>query len=463
MPGVARRGDLADQRNIPRVDNQGVLFNRPGDDKVGDRDSTGPEPKVDREVNVEAGSDSGRVQRVPKRNGQNLMPNCRGRAHHEAPVEELDAVVGLAERKVVLLRPGEDMRERLGCHDVSLPRDHSGMLPCLRGGTLSRLVRSVRSARTTCTRVADGSMTESTYPRSAATYGLASVSSYSSTSRVRREAGSAADASSAGLDVTAGVGDRLELAAVDDVGGALGAHHGDLSGGPGQVDVGAEVLGAHHVVRAAVGLAGDHGEFGHGGLAVRVEQLRAAPDDAVPLLSGTGKETGHVDERQYRKVERVAGAHEPGRLLRRGDVQAAGEVHRLVGHHTDRPPLHPAEADHDVLRVQRLYLQEVLDHRLDHPVHVVRLVGRVRNQRVQFQVGLGRRGRERVRRHLVEVVRWQEGQQRLDVLDRVLLRRRQVVRVAGGRVVGTGAAQLLEPDVLAGDRLDHVRAGDEHV
>ncbi len=33
-----------------------------------------------------------------------------------------------------------------------------------------------------------------------------------------------------------------ELGAVEDFGGALGAHHGDLGGGPGVVHVGADVL-----------------------------------------------------------------------------------------------------------------------------------------------------------------------------------------------------------------------------
>src|SRR6266498_2502679 len=44
----------------------------------------------------------------------------------------------------------------------------SGMLPCFLGGSVSRLVRSVRRPRTTWARVADGGITASTYPRSAA-------------------------------------------------------------------------------------------------------------------------------------------------------------------------------------------------------------------------------------------------------------------------------------------------------
>ena len=113
-----------------------------------------------------------------------------------------------------------------------------------------------------------------------------------------------------------------QLLAVEDVDRALGAHHRDLGGRPGEVDVGAEVLGAHHVVRAAVGLAGDHRDQRDGGLGVGVDQLRAAADDAVPLLVGAGQEAGDVDEGQHRDVEGVAEPHEPGGLLRGVDVEA---------------------------------------------------------------------------------------------------------------------------------------------
>ena len=36
------------------------------------------------------------------------------------------------------------------------------MFPCFFGGSVARFVRSVRSARTICTRVADGAITAST-------------------------------------------------------------------------------------------------------------------------------------------------------------------------------------------------------------------------------------------------------------------------------------------------------------
>src|SRR5665648_948665 len=40
---------------------------------------------------------------------------------------------------------------------------HRGMFPCFLAGSAARLVRSARSARTTCTRVSDGAITASTY------------------------------------------------------------------------------------------------------------------------------------------------------------------------------------------------------------------------------------------------------------------------------------------------------------
>lgn len=50
---------------------------------------------------------------------------------------------------------------------------HSGMFPCFLGGSAARLVRSARNAFVTTTRVAAGSMTPSSSPRSAARNGEA--------------------------------------------------------------------------------------------------------------------------------------------------------------------------------------------------------------------------------------------------------------------------------------------------
>ena len=126
------------------------------------------------------------------------------------------------------------------------------------------------------------------------------------------------------------------LLAEDDLDRALGAHHRDLGVRPGEVDVAAQVLGAHHVVGAAVGLARDHGDLGHRALGVGVEQLGAVLDDAAVLLRRAGHEAGHVDEGDDRDVERIAEAHEARRLDRALDVEAAGQHQRLVGDDADR-------------------------------------------------------------------------------------------------------------------------------
>src|SRR6266436_7195493 len=62
---------------------------------------------------------------------------------------------------------------------------------------------------------------------------------------------------------------------VDDVDGAFGAHHSDFRGGPGEISVGANVLGGHDAIGAAVSFAGDDGDFWHRGFGEGEEQLGA--------------------------------------------------------------------------------------------------------------------------------------------------------------------------------------------
>ena len=226
-----------------------------------------------------------------------------------------------------------------------------------------------------------------------------------------------------------------------------------------------EGLGGHHVVGAAVGLAGDHGQLGHGGLGVGVQQLGPVADDAAPLLAGAGHEPGHVDEADDGDVEGVAEAHEAGALDRGVDVQDPGQVQRLVADDPHRPAVEPGQADHHRLGVGLEDLQElaVVDHPGDHLADVVRLVGVVGDQvdqRLLLPPGVvGGLAPGRV----LHVVEGQEADQLAGQVEALVL-------VLGGEVgrarlggVGHGPAQLLEGHVLAGHRLHHVRAGDEHV
>ncbi len=131
-------------------------------------------------------------------------------------------------------------------------------------------------------------------------------------------------------------------------------------------------------------------------------------------------------------------------------------------------PLDVAEPDDDVLRVQRLDLEQdppLVEDVLDHRAHVVRLGVGVGDERVELLVL--RRDRQvrvvRVGRRVREVVGRQVPEQRADVVERVVLVGRHVVRDARAGAVRRRAAELLEAHVLAGHRADDVRARDEHV
>ena len=114
----------------------------------------------------------------------------------------------------------------------------SGMLPCLRHGFSSFFSLSIASERQMRLRVSWGMITSSMKPRWPAMKGLANFSLYSFSARgdLRRIA---------------------HLLAEDDLDRALGSHDRDLGGGPGEIHVAAQVLGRHHVIGPAVGLAGD--------------------------------------------------------------------------------------------------------------------------------------------------------------------------------------------------------------
>ena len=128
-------------------------------------------------------------------------------------------------------------------------------------------------------------------------------------------------------------------------------------------------------------------------------------------------------------------------------------------------PIEPREAADEVLGPALVHLEEltVVDDPCDDVLHVVRLGGVVGNQRVELGVLPRRRiGRFRVRRR-VDVVLGQEREQVARVLEARLLARRDEVGHARFRRVRGRAAELLEGDLLAGDRLHHVGPRDEHV
>lgn len=257
----------------------------------------------------------------------------------------------------------------------------------------------------------------------------------------------------------------VQLLLVDDLYGAIGAHHGDLGSGPGVVHIAPQMLGAHHTIGAAVGLAQDHGHLGHGGLGEGEEQLGAVADDAAVLLAGAGHEAGHILQGEEGNVEAVAEAHEASALDAGVVVEHSGHDLGLVGHDAHGAAIESGEAHHQVGGEGLVDLQEVaiIHQGVDHVLHVVGLVGALRQHGVQLGggpihgIGAGHEG------GLLLVVLGQEGEQAAGVGDGLFL--------VGGHEVGhtalggvdAGAAELLGGDILPGHLLHHLGAREEHV
>ena len=253
--------------------------------------------------------------------------------------------------------------------------------------------------------------------------------------------------------------------AKDNLHRTLGTHHRNLGIRPGQVDVSAQVLGTHHVVRSTVGLACDDGDFRHGALGKSIEQLGAVLDDATVLLAGAWHETGHINKSDDRNVEGIAKAHKARRLDRALDVQAARKHQRLIGDKADRLPFHATKADQDVLRILGLQFKEVavVDGLDDQLLHVVRLVRVVGHQRVQTHVHTVSRVPTAAHRCFLAVVQRQivvQAAQHEQGLHIAL--ESQICHAALGGMAD-GAAEFLSRYVLVRYRLHHFRAGDKHV
>ena len=113
-----------------------------------------------------------------------------------------------------------------------------------------------------------------------------------------------------------------------------------------------------------------------------MQQLRAAPHHAVPLLAETRQVPGHVDHDHQRHAERVAGAYEPRRFLRARGIEAATEAQWIVGDDADRAAAEPAKGRDDVgcpFGVQ--FDTGLVEHAVDERVHVVRALGTFGQQR----------------------------------------------------------------------------------
>ena len=273
------------------------------------------------------------------------------------------------------------------------PCRHSGGLPCLRAGRSACLVRSMASDRIRTSRVSRGVDDVVDQAALGRVVGVHQLGLYSLTLRA----------------VASGSSALGDLPAEDDVGGALGAHHGDLVGRPGVGEVGADGLGVHDDVRAAVRLAQDQRDPRHGRVAVGVEQLRAVPDDARRAPGRRpGRKPGHVQQGDERDVEGVAHLDEARGLLRAPRCPGHRPGRRLVGDDADDLAVEPGQRADDVAGPALVDLQvvAVVDDLLDHLAHVVRRFPLGGDQvEQQLAAAVGRASSELARRALAVVLR----------------------------------------------------------
>ncbi len=158
----------------------------------------------------------------------------------------------------------------------------------------------------------------------------------------------------------------------------------------------------------SVGFSRDHGQLGHGRLAIGEDELGSVSDDAAPFLLRAGKEAGNVLQGDERDVEGVAEADETGALDRGIDVENTRHVEGLVRDDTHDVPVQARESDDDILGPQGLHLEEraVIDDEVDDLVDVVRLPGIVGNDIGELRLfPAGFVARRRVRRILEVVLR----------------------------------------------------------
>src|SRR3990172_3823949 len=251
----------------------------------------------------------------------------------------------------------------------------------------------------------------------------------------------------------------------DDVDRSLGSHHGDLGGRPREDSVGPNATRVHDDIRPSVGLAGDHRQARDRRLAEGIEQFGAVADDPTVFLSHPGEKTRNIDEDHERDVEGITEANEPGSLLGRVDIECPGQLRGLVAYHSDRVPVEPGEANHDVPGPVLVDLIEVaLVHNvLDESDHVVGLVGRVGDDRIEVVVHtVGHVDGSKVGCYFHVVL----GQVRHQIPDFFEGRAPVVgdeMGYPGRSGVGQRTAQLLEGHVFTGDCLDHVGARYEQV
>ena len=226
-----------------------------------------------------------------------------------------------------------------------------------------------------------------------------------------------------------------------------------------------QLLRAHNNVRTTVRLTQGNGNLGHSSLAVSVEQLSTVQDNSVVLLTCTRQESWNVNQRYDRNIEGVAETNETCTLTAGVNVEHTCVASRLVGYDTYALTVEASETYDDVLSELRLYLEElaIIGNSSDNLVHIVCLVGVLRDNLVQSVLHTVDRIGARLRRSCLHVVRWDVAQQSLNHLQTLFLGLSCEVGYTRLGSVNRCTTQVLLVDILAGNGLYNLWTCEEHV
>eukprot|EP00967_Tisochrysis_lutea_P141046 scaffold258507_cov30-Tisochrysis_lutea.AAC.2 len=143
---------------------------------------------------------------------------------------------------------------------------------------------------------------------------------------------------------------RNTFAPKNDLDSTLGTHDRHFGRWPSIVEVAAQMLGRHHIVRTAICLPCDDRNLGDARLGVGEQELGPISDDTVVFLCTARKEARHIHKGDNGDVEAVAKPHEARGLDGRIDVKASGKLLGLIRNDPHSSPLHSTKASDDVLR-----------------------------------------------------------------------------------------------------------------
>ena len=163
-------------------------------------------------------------------------------------------------------------------------------------------------------------------------------------------------------------------------------------------------------------------------------------------------------------AEAITETDKPGSLIGGVDIQRAGENDGLIGNHSDRMPVNPAEPDDHILRPVLLHFEEivVIDDFLDDFDDVIGPFSFHRNDLQKFVIAAVQWIPGITNRRGFPVAAWQKGQKPPDLPETLLFRMGIEMGYAADKIMDPRPSQLLVADYLAGYVLNDVWAGKKH-